>query len=203
MKRTKEAAEITRQQILKAALRVFSSKGYSDTRLEDVAQEAGVTRGAIYWHFENKEDLYLQFTEQLFEKYQRQIHQALAIDGSPLTKIRNLLKELFIMLEDDEEFRANYTMSLFGTTMTNKMRDQLNRFVAFMGKLGQTLGNLIQEGIEAGEVDPATNPFVAAVALVSYINGVETTWLGAPEAFSVKRIAGDLADFPLGGIMNE
>jgi len=201
MKRTKEEAEITRQQILKAALRVFSSKGYSDTRLEDVAREAGVTRGAIYWHFDNKEDLYLQFTEQLFEKYQRQVHQSLAIDGSPLTKIRNLLRDLFIMLEEDEEFRANYTVSLFRTTMTDKMHDQLNRFVAFMGKLGQTLGNLIQEGIEAGEIDPKTNPFVAAVALVSYINGVEVTWLGAPETFSVKRIADDLAEFVVSGIV--
>lgn len=203
MKRTKEEAAITRRQILKAALRTFSDKGYSDTRLEDVAQEAGVTRGAIYWHFENKEDLYLQLTEELFEKYQRQVHLALAIEGSPLTRIRNLLKELFVMLEEDEEFRATYTTSLFRTTMTSKMHDQLNRFVAFMSQLAQTLGNLILEGIEAGEIEPKTNPFVAAVALVSYINGVEVTWLGAPETFSVKRIAGDLADFLLRGIVKQ
>ena len=47
--------------------------------------------------------------------------------------------------------------------MTTGMQDQFNRMVAFMGKLGQTLGNLIHEGIEAGEIDPAVDPFVAAI----------------------------------------
>ena len=47
MSRTKEEAEVTKQRLLKAALDVFSRKGYADTRLEDIAAEAGVTRGAM------------------------------------------------------------------------------------------------------------------------------------------------------------
>ncbi len=83
MRRTKEEAEITRQEIVKAGLRAFANKGYAAARLEDVAEEAGVTRGAIYWHFENKEDLYIQLMEQTLERYKRQVHRALEIEGSP------------------------------------------------------------------------------------------------------------------------
>ena len=58
MRRTKEEAEQTRQDLLDAALTVFSQKGYTATRLEDVARAAGVTRGAIYHHFGSKAELY-------------------------------------------------------------------------------------------------------------------------------------------------
>ena len=59
MRRTKADAEATRQKILSAAERVFYEKGVSNTTLEEIAKAAGVTRGAIYWHFANKTDLFL------------------------------------------------------------------------------------------------------------------------------------------------
>ncbi len=57
-RRTKEDAQETRNSILDAAERVFFEKGVSRTSLADIAQVAGVTRGAIYWHFANKGDLF-------------------------------------------------------------------------------------------------------------------------------------------------
>ncbi len=56
--KTKQKAEETRQQILDAAVREFSAHGVSRTSLTDIAIAAGVTRGAIYWHFKNKVDLF-------------------------------------------------------------------------------------------------------------------------------------------------
>ena len=56
-RRTKEEAQETRQAILDAAVRVFAQQGVANASLTDIAQEAGVTRGAIYWHFANKADL--------------------------------------------------------------------------------------------------------------------------------------------------
>lgn len=60
MRRTKAEAEETRHSILGAAERVFFEKGVSNASLDDVAKAAGVTRGAIYWHFANKTDLFLE-----------------------------------------------------------------------------------------------------------------------------------------------
>lgn len=57
-RRTKEDALLTRDQILDAAERVFQRRGVSRTSLQEIAQEACVTRGAIYWHFQNKADLF-------------------------------------------------------------------------------------------------------------------------------------------------
>lgn len=57
-RKTKEQAQETRLQILEAAVVEFSARGVSATSLTDIANAAGVTRGAIYWHFKNKVDLF-------------------------------------------------------------------------------------------------------------------------------------------------
>src|SRR5918999_6022372 len=58
VRRTQDEAAETRSAILDAAERVFSKRGVAHTSLEDIAKAAGVTRGAIYWHFRNKSELF-------------------------------------------------------------------------------------------------------------------------------------------------
>jgi TetR/AcrR family acrAB operon transcriptional repressor len=57
LRKTKEEAEITRRKIIDSSAKIFSQYGYSAARLEDIAREASVTRGALYWHFTNKADI--------------------------------------------------------------------------------------------------------------------------------------------------
>ncbi len=67
-KRTHEAAMQTRQLILDAAYKLFSSKGFEKTSLSDIARAAHVTRGAIYWHFEDKNELLCELCKELADK---------------------------------------------------------------------------------------------------------------------------------------
>ncbi len=68
MRRTKEDMLITKEQILNAAFDCFFEKGYETTSLEEIAKRAGVTRGAIYWHFTDKNDLYRAAVHLTMEK---------------------------------------------------------------------------------------------------------------------------------------
>lgn len=70
-RKTKQQAEETRQEILDAAIKTFSERGVSATSLADIAKSAGVTRGAIYWHFKNKVDLFHQLVSLVTVKYNR------------------------------------------------------------------------------------------------------------------------------------
>jgi len=72
MRRTKADAEKTRLKIIEAALILFSRNGYSHTTLAKIAREAGFSRGPIYWHFQNKDDLY---------------HAVLAYSQEPLSQL--------------------------------------------------------------------------------------------------------------------
>src|SRR5215468_10863238 len=64
VRRTKEEALETRNRILDAAERIFEKRGVSRTSLQDIAEAAGVTRGAIYWHFKGKDELFAAMMER-------------------------------------------------------------------------------------------------------------------------------------------
>ena len=66
-RRTKEDAQKTRELLIEAAENVFYDKGVSKASLSDIAESAGVTRGAIYWHFKNKHDVFEAMIERLIE----------------------------------------------------------------------------------------------------------------------------------------
>ena len=72
MRRTKSEAEQTRNSILDAALTLFDEQGYTQTTLSSVARKAGVTRGAIYWHFENKDEILVALTQEQFHDLMQQ-----------------------------------------------------------------------------------------------------------------------------------
>ncbi len=202
MRRTKEEAEATRQSIFKTALKVFSRKGYSATRLEDIAKQAGVTRGAIYWHFKNKFDLYYSLMAESFSGYEKRVKEIVETKGAPLDRIRKLMKETLVSLEMDEEYRAAEEIMFFKTELTDKLEDPMQEIVNHNQWLKSTMESLIKDSIKSGEINPDTNPRIAALALISYLNGLEMTWLMDTTAFSINKSADDLIEFQLRSIMN-
>jgi TetR/AcrR family transcriptional regulator, acrAB operon repressor len=82
MRRTKDEAAITRATLLKTALSVFSAKGYSAATLDDLAKAAKMTRGAIYWHFKNKADLYNTLVEEVSARGAAVVQAAVAEGGT-------------------------------------------------------------------------------------------------------------------------
>src|SRR5213075_3064046 len=87
-RRTKADAEATRHQILDAAEAEFLARGVAHTTLQDVAVAAGVTRGAIYWHFEDKAALFNAMMERALLPCEAVAEQARAsTDGGPLAEL--------------------------------------------------------------------------------------------------------------------
>ena len=73
MRKTKIEAQKTRNYLLKAALDTFYTRGVSRSSLNEIAQTAGVTRGALYWHIKNKEYLYEGLFQQVFSEMSREL----------------------------------------------------------------------------------------------------------------------------------
>ena len=69
MRKTKAEAQKTREQLLQSALDTFYRQGVAKTPLQAIARNAGVTRGALYWHFKNKEELFEELFRQTFENF--------------------------------------------------------------------------------------------------------------------------------------
>lgn len=201
MRRTKEEAEITKQNLLKAALEVFSRKGYAATRVEDIAKQANVTTGAIYHHFGGKSDLYIALIEVYSARANQIFQQIIDEGGSPAAVLRRLLVRLFEYAEEDKEYIAVVELFLNTNDVSPELAIINQQVLESRRALVQFFTGLIQNGLDDGEFHPWVSPENTALALLGFINGMGLIWLQDPESFSIKERAEDLVDSFLSGIV--
>lgn len=194
MRRTKEEAEITKQNLLNAGLQVFSRKGYAATRVEDIAEQADVTIGAIYHHFGGKSDLYIALVERGDAKTNRLAQQVIAQGGTPATILKRLLVRLFQFLEEDSEYRAVVELFMNKTETIPELGAISEQSLAGRRQLAHYLANLIEQGVEVGEFRSSFSPEDAAIALVGFMNGMALIWVQDQEYFSINERAENFVD---------
>jgi len=95
-----QKTEATRRKLLRAALRVFSRDGFERSRLEDIAAEAGHTRGAFYANFATKEDLFMALLEQQAAKRVANLASALKVHDEPEER-RRAMRDYYLNLAKD------------------------------------------------------------------------------------------------------
>lgn len=200
MRRTKEAAELTRQAILDAAREIFTKKGYSDTTIGDLAEKAEITKGAIYWHFESKADLYHKMLEQSFSGYVSMMEHILAEKTSPLAKIRKMLIQAIIASAEDEQFKVATTLILLRTEITEELKPVIDDIAEFNAQLRSNVASLIRQGIEQGDVDPGVDPDIAALSLIGSLLGTRIITLVYNMDLSSREQVESLVDFQLRSI---
>ncbi len=207
MRRTKEEAEVTRQRLLKAALDVFSRKGYADTRLEDIAAEAGVTRGAIYHHFGNvdnqfngKAELYNTLISEAYARFTPVMQEAVEAAATVQDALRRLLMTTLQFAATDPEFRAISELTLFKTAIVPELEDGIQRKIQGTHNLVEFVADLVEKGKAGGEIRSDVNARDAALALLGLQNGLLAIWLMDKHLFSLKDRAEEIADIFIRGI---
>ncbi len=207
MRRTKEEAEVTKQRLLKAALDVFSRKGYADTRLEDIAAEAGVTRGAIYHHFGNssnqfngKAELYNTLITNGYARMNPLMEEAIASGSSTLDTLKRLMVSTLIFAATDHEFRAISELTLFKTAIVPELQEGIQRKTQSTHVLVDYIASLVETGIKAKEISATVIARDVALALIGLQNGLLSLWLLDNSLFSLKDRAEEIADLFLRGI---
>lgn len=102
VRKTKEEAEKTRKDIIDAARRTFHACGVSRSSLDKIAQAAGVTRGAVYWHFQNKAEIFFAMREDVFAPLIARTDALLFSPdfADPLDAIEASLSEFFRVIDD-------------------------------------------------------------------------------------------------------
>lgn len=200
MRKTKEEAAITREQLLKKALAIFSKKGYAATTLQDIASEAGVTRGAIYWHFGSKAELYNTLVREYSDRGSRIVQQAANEGGSLLDILRRVFVRQLEMIETDREMRALMELHLFKTGMVAELAEGRQQQIEAGLGLVEMLTGIMVQGIEAGLLRSDMDAKTMARAYLAFQNGLIQQWLTTPKAYSLKASADSFADVLMTGI---
>jgi TetR/AcrR family acrAB operon transcriptional repressor len=200
MRRTKEEAAVTRKQLLKKALTVFSKKGYAATTLEDIASEAEVTRGAIYHHFGGKAELYNTLVRGFSDRGNVIIQQAVSEGGTLPDILRRVFVRQLEAIEDDQEMRELMELYLFKTGLVPELEEGRQQQIESGVGLIVMLADIMSQGIEQGLLRSDIDPKEMARAYLAFQNGLINLWLTAPEQFSLKASVESFADVLFAGI---
>lgn len=195
VRKTKEDAEITRQRIINAARELFSQNGVSKTSLEKIAKHADVTRGAVYWHFENKTALFHKMREQVFlPLIDRMDDTLLASDSekNPLTRIENFLLDIINNVSNDLATRQTYEILMTKCEYVDEFAVVLQQILNNCSDIVENLEKVYQEAHDQSLINPAHSPAQLAMDTHLFFSGLIHMWVKDTDGVRFRNQAEDL-----------
>lgn len=189
-----------RHRILTSALREFSQKGYHRATLDEIAVGARVSKGAVYWHFENKGELFLAVVRQeisrLIEHLQAVVRGG---GGSVVGRLRAVIAAAVTYYADHPELCNLLQLSTLPVGL--ELAREVEAIAREMYRNGREMvGALLREGEQRGELD-AGRIGVAAPVIVALLHGLMLQWIVDRRAVPLRRLAPGVADVFLAGIV--
>ncbi|MDB5890965.1 MAG: transcriptional regulator, TetR family [Polaromonas sp.] len=200
-RRTKEDALITRNNLLDAAEKLFQLNGVSGTSLHDIAREAGATRGAVYWHFKDKADLF----NAMMERVTLPLEQAFknpADDShtNPLSRIRHALGVAFAQIANDPHTRRVFEVATQKVEYVDELQAVRARHLKVRNEFIQQMEDGLRDAASAQEL-VVSIPFEhAARGLHALADGLIQNWLLDTAAFELTASGRELTRVYLSGL---
>ena len=180
VRKTKADAEQTRQHLIAAAREMFHRCGVSRTSLEKIAAQAGVTRGAVYWHFANKAELFFAVREES----QRLLQGVSALladpeEANPLLAIENALLELFAVLEQNPLVEQTFEIMTLRCEYVDEFASVLAEINRPCYDLLARFQGLYTRAAEKGLLRSGLDPDHLAYDTLAFTSGAFHNWLAA------------------------
>ncbi len=173
-KRTRAEALQTKKNILEAAQKIFAAKGFAKASLSDIAREANVTRGAIYWHFENKSELLAALCED--EACRINLYTTLrqAVEENQRDPLGLIKKWALLHLTEDAEALFNSSLaSTVESVMSSDVRsDVKEKIVDMLRARMQVLESALRAAVAQKQLPADLDIELAAVYLDATVNGL-------------------------------
>ncbi|POP45499.1 acrEF/envCD operon transcriptional regulator [Superficieibacter electus] len=193
-RKTKAEALKTRQMLIESAIEQFAQHGVANTTLTDIADAAGVTRGAVYWHFNSKIDIFNAIWEQQAPLRDIIYHQTKEdIHLSPLLHLRNQFVIALQYIAADSRLRALMQILYHRCEFIDEMmpEDEIRKKIGFSH---EHVRAVLKEAVTSGSLPTEVDLNVVLIMLHGFFSGVIKNWLMAPEKFDLYQHAPTLVD---------
>ncbi len=190
-----------RQEMLRAALDLFSQKGYHNVSMQEVAARAEFAIGTLYRFFRNKEDLYKALVLEQCEKFDDAISQAMGEVDDEVEKLRNYVRTKgerfrsilpFVRLFLAESRGASFNIK---AGLTEEVRKRYDDFL-------ERLALIFERGMQNDRFKNIATPYHLAVALDSISNALLLLWLDAPEKHPYPEDPDTILNILFKGLLN-
>lgn len=195
VKKTKEEAQETRNRLLDTAEEVFHRKGVSQTTLNDIACAAGMTRGAIYWHFKNKVDLFNAMCDRVTLPLESISEASASADvADPLGELRESARYLFQLVATDEHTRRVFDILFNKCEFVVELGPILERDQRVRQEFEQRFERTFRNAIKRGQLAADINARLAVNSYHSFVKGILRSWLLEPHSFDLQQDGNRMMD---------
>ena len=180
VRKTKEDAELTRQRIIDAARAVFLTRGVSRSTLEHIATEATVTRGAVYWHFKNKTDIFYALRDRAFLPLIDRMYDTLGVQSDnidPLTQIENSLCDTIDELNENTEMRQIYEIMMIKCEYVDEFATVLQQILSNCSNITEKIQLAYERAVEQNLLTSTLTPHALALDTHLFFSGLLHMWV--------------------------
>ena len=201
-RKTKQEALETRENLLDAAGKIFCEKGVANTTLADIAACAGVTRGAVYWHFKDKTAL----VEALWHRTEMPLDvtwcgENCSASTDPLQSIREQAVDFLQSAVDDPNTKQVWDILLHKCENVADAAVMKTRLRECRTECAQNTADLFDAAIKTGQLPASTDVATAVNGLFCYIEGLIYNWLMHPESTNLEKSAAAYVDIFINGLV--
>ena len=200
-RRTKADAQATRAGLLDAAEHLFQSRGVARTSLNDIALAAGTTRGAIYWHFKDKSDLF----NAMMERVTLPLEQTLALANlerahDPVAQLRHAFLQALRLIASDKQTHRVLLIATHKVEYTEELCAVQQRHLRSQASALRYIHTALAAAFEMNKKAPPLPLEAAAGGLQMLIEGLLHQWLLNPEAFDLVGTGASVLNVYLTGL---
>lgn len=200
-RRTKEDAGATRQALLDAAEQVFYDKGVARASLAEIALAAGATRGAIYWHFKDKVDLFNAMVDRIRLPLEAvRSADTLAGLGDPLQRVRGVVQQLLAIIVNDAHTRRVFEIAMYRVEYVSELSDVRERHQAALARFRAQLAQDLELAARKAAVVLPMPLADAALGLQALFDGLLQAWILGGAGFDLCAIGAGAVDAYLRGL---
>ncbi len=200
-RRTKEDALATRSCLLDAAERLFQQQGVSGTSLQDIAAAAGASRGAVYWHFKDKADLFNAMMERVTLPMENALAQARSgALSDPLPQLRAALVAALRRTATDPQTRRVFEVATQKVEYVDAMGKVRERHLAVRQQALLQIRQALQRSARLRGLRLPMPAQAAARGLHALVDGLIQNWLLDPQSFQLEGAGRQAIDAYLAGL---
>ena len=189
-RKTKQQALETREAILDAAAKVFYANGVARSGLKEIAEQANVTRGAVYWHFKNKEDLFEALHNRLHEPFVDVFLRDLETDHPlPLKRLEELCTNALVELSGDVNKQQILSIFFLKCEYSGEMEHVLEKQGIQKEKSRRLFEEYFDRAMAKGHTHKIFVPQVLSIGLWCYLSGIVHEFLRFPGKMNLQQQA--------------
>jgi len=184
-----------RTAIIRAAISVFAHNGYFNSKVADIAREAGVADGTVYLYFKSKEEILHSIFDRTVDEAVADARKQLDDISDPREKLRQIARLHLERLGADRDLAVVFQVELRGST---KFMEEFSA-AGFAGYLA-LIRSTFEEGQRAGVFRPDLNAKIVAKILFGALDEMATNWILSPRRYKLAPMADQVLDIYLNGV---